>query len=88
MFQLCPIETPSNRVVEITAGDSEATLPYILSNPRLAIEKGGEVPIGTGPFRFVRYARDQSLEVARKNIAPAYLGPTLMSMRWDRIGKK
>lgn len=49
----------------ITTPDENLILPYILSHPYLGISKLGQQPIGTGPFKFVRYAKDQLLEVAR-----------------------
>jgi peptide/nickel transport system substrate-binding protein len=51
--------------LSITTPDENLILPYILSHPYMGISKPGKQQVGTGPFRFVRYAKDQLLEVAR-----------------------
>ncbi len=51
--------------ITITTPEENLLLPYILSHPYMGIGKAGDKPVGTGPFKFVLYKKDQLLETAR-----------------------
>ena len=59
------IEEVSPDIIEIVTQDRNKLLPYILSHPYMGILKNASNPVGTGPFTFQVYKRDQFLEVKR-----------------------
>jgi peptide/nickel transport system substrate-binding protein len=68
LFSFERITAPDEHTVAITTTEENLILPYILSHPYMGITgnvSSDKKPIGTGPFRFVRYEKDQLLEVAR-----------------------
>jgi peptide/nickel transport system substrate-binding protein len=65
LFSFRDILIRDDYTIDIITIDDNRILPYILSHPMIAIEKSGDVPIGTGPYQFVRYEKDNYLEVKR-----------------------
>ncbi|MCI5196507.1 MAG: hypothetical protein D3919_09800 [Candidatus Electrothrix sp. AW5] len=68
LFSFERITAPDKYTLAITTPEENLILPYILSHPYMGITGSagpGNKPVGTGPFRFVRYKKDQLLEVAR-----------------------
>lgn len=65
------IEEVKDHILDIITEDENMLVPYILSNPYMGIEKPGNTPVGTGPFRFLRYEKNRFLEVAQN---PSYWG--------------
>ena len=65
------IKDASEDSIDIATPEENLILPYILSHPYMGIVKPATKPVGTGPFRFSRYAKEQYLEVARND---AYWG--------------
>lgn len=66
LFEYESLKDIAANILEITTPQEDRILPYILSHPYLGITKtGSKEPVGTGPLQFVRYEKDQLLEVKR-----------------------
>lgn len=69
------VTTEGDAAVQVTTSRPFATLPLVLSGQpgymaapsQLADADGPRHPVGTGPFRFVRWTPDQSLRVERND---------------------
>ncbi|NJL60229.1 MAG: hypothetical protein HC887_11955 [Desulfobacteraceae bacterium] len=70
LFDFVRIDDSLKDSIDITTTEENLILPYILSHPYLGIVKPAKIPVGTGPFCFVRYERDQYLEVGKNENYP------------------
>ena len=74
------IETPDPLTVKITLKEPSALLPFFLAEGTASIQSAATAatnrtaPIGTGPYRFVRWVRGDSVEMER---FADYKGPVL-----------
>lgn len=88
---IASIEVVDSRTVRIRTKEPNPMLPWDLAGPAILSRRvhgpspttadfnGGKLAIGTGPYRYVSFAQNERLEIARN---AEYWGPTAP---WDRV---